>query len=154
MAEDLALVLHLLGAFCFVGGVIVAGVAFEAARRRSHPSEVALLLSLTRIGVLLVALGSLLVLAFGLWLVSLEHVGYGTAWVDAALALLVVALVLGAAGGQRAKRARQLAARLARDGESGDERLRTLLDDRVSSALNYMSSLLVLAIVVLMVVKP
>jgi len=34
------------------------------------------------------------------------------------------------------------------------ERLRLLLDDRVSLALNYLSAALVLAIVVLMVVKP
>jgi uncharacterized membrane protein len=154
MAEDFAHVLHVFGAFSFVSGAVVAAVAFEAARRRRRPSEVALLLGLTRYGVLLVALGATLVLPFGLWLVSLEDVGYGTAWIDAALVLFAAAVALGAAGGRQPKRARLLAERLAREGDSPDERLRSLLDDRPALALNYLTALIVVAIVVLMVVKP
>ena len=105
-ADSWALFFHLLGAFLFVGGVIVAGIAFEAAQRRHRPGEIALLLGLTRIGVLLVAVGAPVVLPFGLWLVHLGRFGYRAGWVDAALALLVVVLVLGAIGGQRPKRAR------------------------------------------------
>jgi len=75
--------------------------------RRRRPSEIALLLGLTRIGigVLLVALGALLVLPFGLWLVHLERFGYGAAWVEAALALfVVVGLSAGSAGSGRSGR--------------------------------------------------
>lgn len=153
-AENWALFFHLLGAFLFVAGVIVAGVAFEAARRRHRPDEIALLLALTRTGVLLVALGALLVLPFGLWLVHLEHVGYGTGWVDAALALFVATSVLGGIAGRRPKRARRTAARLAGEAAPESPELRALLDDRVSLALNYVAALLVIAIVVLMVFKP
>lgn len=152
--EDYALFFHLLGAFLLVGGVIVAGVAFEAARRQYRPEAIALLLGLTRIGVLLVAAGVLLVLPFGLWLVDLEGIGYGTGWIDAALALLVVVAVVGAVGGQRPKRARRLASRLAEEGEDETAELRALLDDRAALALNYVSAALVVAIVVLMVFKP
>ena len=152
--ESWALFFHLLGAFLFVGGVIVAGVAFEAARRRRRPSEIALLLGLTRIGVLLVALGALLVLPFGLWLVHLERFGYGAAWVEAALALFVVVGALGAVGGQRPKRARKLAEQLAREGDAETPELRALLDGRLALAVNYLSAVLVLAIVVLMVFTP
>jgi uncharacterized membrane protein len=152
--ESWALFFHLLGAFLFVGGVIVAGVAFEAARRRRRPSEIALLLGLTRIGVLLVALGALLVLPFGLWLVHLERFGYSAAWVEAALALFVVVGALGGVGGQRPKRARKLAEQLAREGDAETPELRALLDDRLALAVNYLSAVLVLAIVVLMVFKP
>ncbi len=70
---DIALVLHLLGALAFVAGIVLAGVAFEAARRRQRPAEIALLLSLTRFGVLLLAIGTLLIAAFGLWLAPLGH---------------------------------------------------------------------------------
>jgi len=152
--ESWALFFHLLGAFLFVGGVIVAGVAFEAARRRRRPSEIALLLGLTRIGVLLVAGGALLVLPFGLWLVHLERLEYGAAWVEAALALFAVAGALGAVGGQRPKRARKLAEQLAREGDAETPELRALLDDRLALAVNYLSAVLVLAIVVLMVFTP
>lgn len=153
-ADSWALFFHLLGAFVFVGGVIVAGVAFEAARRRHQPGEIALLLGLTRIGVLLVAVGALVVLTFGLWLVHLGRFGYGAGWVDTALALFVAVSVLGSIGGQRPKRARKLATRLAREGGAENAELRALLDDRVTLALNYLLAALVVAIIVLMVFKP
>ena len=72
----------------------------------------------------------------------------------AAITLLVVAVVLGALGGQRPKQARQLAGRLAAAGETISAECRGLLDDRASRASNYASALLILAILVLMVWKP
>jgi hypothetical protein len=75
---NVALCFHLLGALLFVAGIVLAGAAFEAARRRQQPAEIALLLSMTRIGVLVVAVGALLLAAFGLWLVHLGNWGYGT----------------------------------------------------------------------------
>ena len=152
--EDVALFFHLLGAFSFVAGTIVAGVAFETSRRRETPAEIALLLGLSRIGVLLVALGTLLVLAFGLWLVHLGAWGYGAGWVDAALGLLLATVVLGALGGQRPKRARKLAVQLASEQAPVNAELRALLDDPAVRALNYLSALLLLAIIALMVFKP
>jgi uncharacterized membrane protein len=154
-AHDWALFFHILGALTLVAGVTVAGVAFEAARRRTRPDEVATLLGLTRVGVLLVVIGGVLVLAFGLWLVDLEEdIGFGDGWIDAALALFVAVMAVGAVGGQRPKRARKLAAQLARDGEPETGELRTLLDDRIALALNYLAAVLLLAILVLMVFKP
>jgi uncharacterized membrane protein len=152
--DDVALFFHLLGALLFVAGIVLAGAAFEAARRRAHPADVALLLGLTRVGVLLVAVGGLLLPVFGLWLVHLGHFGYGSGWVDAAIALYVAALALGAFGGQRPKQARRLATRLASDGAPVNAELRALLDDRASRAANYGSLVVVLAILVLMVFKP
>jgi uncharacterized membrane protein len=149
-----ALFFHIVGAFLFVGGAIVAAAGFEAARRRSRPDEVALLLGLTRVGVVLVALGAMLVLAFGLWLVGIGPWSLGTAWVDAALVLFAVAVVLGWVGGQRPKQARRLAVSLAREGREEDAELRALLDDRFARTANYATALVVLAIVVLMVFKP
>jgi uncharacterized membrane protein len=151
---DVALFFHLLGAFSLIAGTVLAGVAFEAARRRRAPGEIALLLGLTRVGVLLVAAGTVLALGFGLWLVQLGRWGYGTGWVSASLALLALTVVLGGAGGQRPKRARKLAVRLRDEHAEPTGELRALLDDRVALAANYLSALLLLAIVVLMVFKP
>jgi uncharacterized membrane protein len=150
---NIALFFHLLGALMFVAGIVVAGSAFEAARRRERPAEVALLLGLTRIGVLLVAVGGLMLPIFGLWMVHLGSWGYGSGWIDWALGLYVVALLLGGLGGQRPKQARRLASRLAADGQPVNDELQGLLDDRVSRAENYASLLLVLAILALMVFK-
>ncbi len=151
---SVALVLHLLGAITFVAGIVVAGVAFEAARRRPHPAEIALLLSITRFGVLLVALGTLLIGAFGLWLVHLGSWGYGSGWVDTSIVLYLAALALGGLGGQRPKQARRLASDLAGQQAPVNGALRALLDDPLSRAANYGSLALILAIVVIMVFKP
>lgn len=151
---EVALFLHLLGVVAFVAGIVLAGVAFEAARRREQPAEIALLLGLTRFGALLVVAGGLLLLACGMWLVDLEHLGYDTGWIQAAIGLYVLALLLGGAGGQRPKQARRLATRLASDGAPATDELRALLDDRLSLAANYLSGLFVLAILALMVFKP
>jgi len=145
---------HLLGVLVFAAGIVVAGVAFESARRRDLPAEISLLLGLARVGAALVLFGGLLLLVCGLWLVELEDVGFGAAWIDAAIALFAVALILGALGGQRPKQARGLAARLARENRKVDAELRALLDDRLSLAANYGSAALVLAILALMVFKP
>jgi uncharacterized membrane protein len=104
---NVALTLHLLGALTFVAGIVLAGAAFESARRRRQPAEIALLLSITRIGVLLVALGTMLIGAFGLLMVHLARWGYGSPWVDTSIGLFVGALVLGGLGGQRPKQARR-----------------------------------------------
>jgi uncharacterized membrane protein len=151
---DLALFFHLLGALLFAAGIDVAGAAFESARRRERPAEIAVLLLLTRVGVALVGVGALLVLGFGLWLVHLTHLSYSTGWVAAAIALYLAALVLGALGGQKPKQARRLAAELAARGAPANAHLYAQLNDRVSRAANYTSAVLVLAILILMVFKP
>ena len=104
--DDVALLFHILGALTFASGIVVAGVCFEAARRREQAGEIALLLGLSRVGVLLVVSGGVVLLGFGLWLVHLGGFGYGDGWIDAALVLFVAAIALGAVGGQRPKQAR------------------------------------------------
>lgn len=151
---EVVLFFHLLGVLLFFAGIVVAGVAFETARRLARPAEVVALLGLARIGVLLVAVGGLLVPIFGLWLVHLGDWGYGTGWVAWALGLYVLALVLGALGGRRPRRARTLASALARREEPLSDEVRALLDDRASRAVNYASLLAVIAILALMVFKP
>jgi uncharacterized membrane protein len=154
VVDDVVLFFHILGALAFVSGIVVAGVAFEAARRRDTPAEIALLLGLTRVGVVLVAVGGVAVLGFGLRLVDTGNFGYGTGWIDAALGLFAAVMVLGALGGRRPKQARLLASRLASDGKPTSTELRALLDDRLSRATNYLAAALVVAILVLMVFKP
>jgi uncharacterized membrane protein len=145
---------HLVGALVLGAGVTVAGVGFEVARRREEPGQIALLLGLTRIGVALVGAGGVLAGGCGLWLVHLGRWGFGTGWVSDAIALYVVALVIGGLAGQRPKRARLRAARLAGEGAAADPTLRALLNDPVSRAANYLSLLILVAIVALMAFKP
>jgi uncharacterized membrane protein len=151
---NVALFVHLLGALLFFAGITVAGVASEVARRRDRASDIAVLLSIARVGVVLVGVGGLLLPIFGLWLVHLGHWGYGTGWVDWALGLYVLTMVLGGVGGRRPKRARLLAASLASRGEAISDELVALLEDPVSRVINYASLIIVFAILALMVFKP
>ncbi|MFC0080827.1 DUF2269 family protein [Aciditerrimonas ferrireducens] len=151
---DFALCLHLIGAFSLVSGTVLAGVSFEMARHRARSAEVAVLLGLARIGAVLVIGGIVFVGSFGLWLVDLGHWGYATPWVDAAIGLLLLVVVAGALGGQPPKRARRLASDLAQDDRPIDDEVHSLLNDRGARLLNYGAAAALVAIIVLMVVKP
>jgi uncharacterized membrane protein len=151
---DTALCFHLLGAFSLVSGSVVAAVGFETARRRSDCAQIAALLAVARVGATFVIVGTVLAAAFGLWLVDLGRWGYGSAWVDSAIAILVVVVVIGAIGAQGPKSARKLAATLSAQNRPLSKELRELLDNRVSIALNYLAGAALLVIVVLMVTKP
>ena len=150
---EIGLAVHIFGVMVFSGGALLAGVVFETARRRGRPSEVALLLGLTRIGALIVVAGAVLVFGAGLWLAG-EVDQFGEAWLLTSLALFVAATVFGALGGQRPKHARLVATRLADDGDQMTPELRRLLDDPPSRIANYGSSLLVVVILLLMVWQP
>ncbi len=151
--DNVAFFFHILGVLLFVSGMVLAGAAFEAARRRDSPGEIVLLLGFTRVGVVLVGIGAVLITVFGLWLVHLGDFGYGSGWVDASIALYAVALALGGVGSRRPKQARLLAAQLAVRGEPTSIELRALLNDAGSRAANYGSAAIVLTILVLMVFK-
>ena len=145
---------HLLGAFCFLAGATVAGVLQVAAMRRERPSEVATLLGLTRVGVALVGVGSLLTLGFGIALAEHEGIGFSPAWIQAALGLWFASMALGGYGGRTARHARYLAERLAAEGDAPSVELRALVSSRVPLLASYASGLLLLAIVGLMVWQP
>lgn len=153
MTYELALFLHLIGVVLFFSGTAVAAVALAAARRRARVGEIALLLRLTRWGVLLVGIGAVLLLGFGFWLVELTPWALDDAWLGWALALFVAAAVLGAAGGRGPKRARLLAEQLPTHADAPEE-LRRLLRDPVSDLLNWGATAAALAVLALMVWKP
>ena len=148
-----ALFFHLAGALLFFSGLAVAAVAQLSARRRERPIEIALLLGAARTGVLLVALGAVLILAFGLWLADLS--GYGLdGWVLAALVLFLLSVLLGGLGGRTPKRARLLAERLALSGDEPSPELTALLRSPRADALNAVAAAVAVAALVLMVWKP
>jgi uncharacterized membrane protein len=148
------LMLHVASAFCFVGGSVAAGVLNTLALRAERPSETASLLRLVRYTLPVVFAGVLGTLAFGIWL--WHHLGFsiGTGWIWASLALWVVANALGGAGGRHQERSRELAERLAAEGDTPSDELRTLLHDRKGTAVSYAAGVATLAILVLMIWKP
>jgi uncharacterized membrane protein len=147
--DEVALFLHLVGVVTLFAGMAVAAVGLAAARRRERAEEIALLLGLTRIGVVLVAAGLLLAVACGFWLLGVTEFDLGDAWVATALGLVVAGAILGALGGQRPKRARLLA-----EGGADAPELRRLLGDPLSLWLNAAAAAAYLAVLALMVWKP
>ena len=148
------LFLHLLGAFSFFAGAALAGTLQLAAIRRERPSEILVLLRLTRVGVALVGIGALFTLGFGIALA--EHVGYGLspAWIQWAIGLWVASMALGGYGGRTARHARYLAEKLAGSGDEPSEELHGLVSARGPLWASYGSGLLLLAILALMVWRP
>jgi uncharacterized membrane protein len=145
---------HLLGAFSFFAGAAVAGTLQLGAIRRERPSEILVLLRLTRVGVALVGIGSLFTLGFGIGLA--EHLGYGLgpAWIQAALGLWAASMALGGYGGRTARRARHLAEHVADTGDEPSPELHALLARRGALGASILSTLLLVAVVVLMVWRP
>ncbi len=149
------LFLHVTGAFFFLGGVVVAWVLGIVAARRELPSEIALLLRLSGAAAAAIGIGMLLTIVFGLWLVfDLDFYDLWDGWIVAALVMWVLAGALGGAGGKRDKETRLLAERLAAGGDAPSGELQARVRDPIAVSLNLASSLLGIAILVLMIWKP
>jgi uncharacterized membrane protein len=149
-----ALFLHLLGVALLAGGMAVAGAALRGAWRRARPSEVALLLGLARTGVILVALGSLLVLVCGFWLMEVTGHELDEGWLSGSLGLFVLGALLGTVGGRRPKQARLLAERLSREGDHPSKELNASVRDGTALVLNAAAALAMVGVLLLMIWKP
>jgi uncharacterized membrane protein len=151
---DWLLLVHILGAFLFVSGSLVAGILAFAARQRDRPSEVALLLRLVRPVIGIVGVGSLVALGMGIWLADYVGYGIGKGWVVAAIGLWAASGALAGPAGKTLRETRELAERLAQDGDRPSDELRLALRNPRPVAMNAAAFALLIAILVLMVWKP
>jgi uncharacterized membrane protein len=154
MGEHGILFLHLAGVLLFVGGSITAAVLRVAAMRRERPSEIALLLRAVRPAVPLVAGGLALAVAAGFWLAAHLDLDLGAAWLSLTFVLLGWVVVVGAIAGRGDRHTRELAERLAVEGDEPNADLARRLHDPLNLALNGSMLVSVVAIVALMVWKP
>jgi uncharacterized membrane protein len=152
---DWLLFLHVTGAFFLIGGISAAGILnFAAIGKERRPSEIAFLYGLVRYAVVLIMVGLLFTLVFGLWLVHEAGFGYGETWVVLAIVLWVVGSAMGNLGGRREVETRRMAERLAAEGDVPSDDLRVRVLDPVGLALSYGSGLVAIAVLGLMVWKP
>jgi uncharacterized membrane protein len=151
---DWLLFLHVSGGFFLLGGATAAAALNLFALRRERPSEVAVLLGLTRVAVVFVYAGVLLTIVFGLWLVHEAGYSFGAGWIVAAIVLWVYGNAAGGLGGRRSDETRQLAERLAAGGDAPAPELRARLRDPLTLVLEYSSGLAILAVLILMIWKP
>lgn len=154
MSTQWLLFLHLVGAFLFVGGSILAAALRVAAMRRERPGEVALLLRAVRPAVPVVAGGLVLTVGIGFWLA--DRLGYdlGATWLTLTFVLVAWMLAVGAVAGRADRHTRELAERLAAEGATSSPELARRLLDPLNLALNASMLAATVAIVALMVWKP
>jgi uncharacterized membrane protein len=122
--------------------------------RADRPSDTALLLGLIRRTVIVIGVGSVSTLVFGIWLWNELGFGIGTFWIWASLVLWVISSALGGVGGKQQERTRKLAEQLAAAGDTMTDELRALLRDPRGNALSWLAGVATLAILVLMIWKP
>jgi uncharacterized membrane protein len=145
---------HITAAFFFVGGSVAAGVLNTLALRAERPSETAALLKLIRKVLPVIFLGVAGTLIFGIWLWNCLGYSLGAGWIWASLVLWVIAGALGGIGGRHQERARELAERLAAEGDTPSAELKAILADPKGNAVSWAAGLATLAILVLMIWKP
>lgn len=152
---DWLLFFHVTGAFLFLGAAVLAWVLGIAAALRERPSEIALLLGLTRFAAIGFGLGTTLLLVFGIWLViDVDAYKIGDGWILGALGLFIASIVIGGIGGGRDKRTRMLAQRLAEEGDTPSRELTAAVRDTRALLYNVASTLAGFAVLFLMIFKP
>ena len=154
MSTEGILFLHFAGMLLFVGGSIAAAVLRLAAMRRERPSEIALLLRAVRPAVPIVAGGLVITIAAGFWLVGRYDLDLGAPWLTLTFVLLGWMVVVGAIAGRGDRHTRELAERLAGDGDAPSAELTRRLRDPLNLALNASMLVAIVAVVALMVWKP
>jgi uncharacterized membrane protein len=154
MSTEWLLFLHLAGAFLFVAGAVAAAALRIAAMRRERPSEIALLMRAVRPAVPLIAGGLVLVLVFGLLLAVRLGIDFGSTWLTATFTLLAWIVVVGGLTGRQDRHTRELAERLAAEGDAASKELGRRLRNPLNLALNASLLAATVAVVALMVWKP
>lgn len=134
------LLFHVLAAFALVAAVVIFWTVIVAAWRAPAERADVLAATLGRPAVVLVTLGSLMTLVFGVWLaIDLDGYELWDAWILASLVLWAV----GVGAGERSGRV------FGQPGGFSEPELR-----RRGLALQVVSSLALLAVLVLMIYKP
>lgn len=150
---QIGVLFHLIGVILFFAGVAIATVVVSAAKSREKPSEVALILSIARYGAIFLGAGGVILLLAGFYL-SGKIEGFGQRWLEISILLFIVSLVLGYLGGRRARSTREYAVGLADRGEGDAQTLRTMLENRATAWLYWLSALLAVVVLVLMIWQP
>jgi hypothetical protein len=153
---DWLLFLHMLSAFAVVAAVVLFSVVIVAGRQRDLPSEIARLFRISKVGDVLIGIGSVGVLVFGIWL-AIDVDGYEL-WDGWIIAAFVLWLAMGAVGSREGKvfnAARDRAFELVREGrDAPNPELHALVRSSQGLWLHVTAVVLVLAFLVDMIFKP
>lgn len=154
--HDWLLFLHVLSAFALVAALVLYTVLIAVVWNKDVPTDVARLFRISKMGDVLIAVGSIGVLVFGIWL-AIEDDRYKVwdGWVIAALVLWLVMGALGSRTGKIYNAARDRARSLVREGNnSPNAELRALVQDRRGLWFHTSGVIVVLLLLIDMIFKP
>ena len=154
--DDWVLALHVLAAFSLVAGIILFWVLVVVGRRIDTPAETLRLGPVAKVGNATVGIGMGGTILFGIWLAfSVGGYDLWDGWILAALVLWLVGAELGRRTGAAYMQAPVKAQELESAGQSGPS-AELLALNRTSTGLllHTLTSLVVLAIIILMIWKP
>ena len=154
--NDWILALHLLSAFAMVGANVLFWVLIVAGWNLDTPEPIVRTSPIARLGVVIVSIGSVGTIVFGLWLaISLEAYQPWDGWVIAALVLWAIAGGLGDRTGREYNRAVIRARELLGAGETGrSAELLALNQTRRGLLFHSLTTFTLLFLVVDMIWKP
>jgi uncharacterized membrane protein len=153
---DWLLFLHVLSAFALVASLVLYTTLIAVLWNKDLPSEAVRLFRIQRVGDVLVAVGSIGVLIFGIWL-AIDVDGYEVwdGWVVAALVLWLVMGAFGSRTGKLYNAVRDRAVALARDGsDAPSTELRAMIQDRRALWFHVAGIVTVVLLLIDMIFKP
>ncbi|HEY4236022.1 MAG TPA: DUF2269 family protein [Gaiellaceae bacterium] len=153
---DWALVVHVLSAFAYVGGLIVFWVLIVAVRRTDTPAETLRMEPIVKVGGAAVGIGAVGTIVVGIYLAfAVDGYAIWDGWIVAALVLWAVSGALGQRTGAAYMEGMNKAKELDAAGKTGpDEGLLALNRTQGGLVLHSLTSLAVLLILLDMILKP
>ena len=153
---DWLLFLHVASAFALVAALVLYTVLIAVVWKTDVPGDVARLFRISKVGDVLIAVGSIGVLVFGIWL-AIDVDGYEVwdGWVIAAIVLWLVMGALGSRTGKIYDATRDRARTLVQEGsDAPNPELRAMVQDRRGLWLHAAGIVTVLLLLIDMIWKP
>lgn len=153
---DWLLLLHVLSAFSLVAALVAYTSLIAVGWRTDRPSSARVYFLLDRPATVLLAVGSIGTLAFGIWLaIYVDGYEIWDGWILAAIVVWAVAMETSRRTGLVYAKAKTVANRLGTEGnDAPNPELAGLLRSRHAVLLHAVTVVAILAILVLMIFKP
>lgn len=147
--------LHVLAAFSLVAAIVLFSVAIAFGWSRDRPSEILSLFRVVQVGNVLMAVGAIGTIVFGVWLaIQMDEYSFFSFWIIAALVLWALLMETGRRTGKLYERSRDRARELATGGDVADAELQALQRSQPALMFHVASSVLAFLLILDMIWKP
>ena len=153
---DWALVVHVLSAFAYVGGLVLFWVLIVAVRSVDTPEETLRMAPIVKVGNVAVGIGAVGTIVVGIYLAfAVDSYAIWDGWIIAALVLWAISAALGQRTGAAYMQGMNKAKELDTAGKTGpDQELLALNRTQAGVIMHALTSLAVLLILIDMIFKP